>query len=128
MTDYIIIRRDSSKKTTTDQKRQSRGTWVTKVVVPLIRGQNCGVTVSDQGRGWQKAKGIQQVYSIMAAASSNHTPAAILHTTRRAIKYNLAAEVGELTHRHKAQRKTGNMENRGNREGRGREVTNRGNR
>ena len=33
----------------------------------------------------------------------------ILHTTRRTIKYNLAAEVGELTHRHKAHRETGNM-------------------
>ena len=64
----------------------------------------------------------------MAATNSNHTPAAILHTRRRAIKYNLTAEVGELTHRHKAQRETGNMGNNGNRKGMDREVTNRGDR
>ena len=71
-------------------------------------------------------KGIQHVDSTMAAASSNHSPAAILHTTRRAIKYNLAAVVGELTHRHKAHRETGNMGDLGDRERGGREVTNGG--
>ena len=63
----------------------------------LIEGQNCGMTVSEGSRGRWKAKKIQHVNSTMAAASSNHSPAAILHTTRNAIKYNLAAVVGELT-------------------------------
>ena len=128
MTDYIRIRRDSSKKTTTDQKRQPRVTWVTKAMVPLMRGQNGSVTVSDRGRGWRKAKGIQHVYSTMAAASSNHSPAAILHTTRRMIKYNLTVEVGELTHRHKAHRETWNVGTSGYRKESGREVIGKGDR
>ena len=84
-----------------------------KAVVPLMRGQNGGVTVSDQGRGWRKAQGIQHVYSTMAVASSNHSPAAILHTTRRTIKYNLAVEIGELTHRHKTHRERGTCDTAG---------------
>ena len=101
---------------------------MTKAVVPLMRGQNGGVTVSDRGRGWRKAKGIQRVNSTMAAASSNHSPAAILHTTRKTIKYILAAEVGELTHRHKAHKETWNMGHNRYREGSGREMTNGGDR
>ena len=75
-----------------------------ETVVPLMEGQNSSMTVSHWGRGRRKTKGIQRVDSTMAAANSNHTPAAILHTTRRVIKYNLAAKVGELTHKHKAKR------------------------
>ena len=63
---------------------------MTKAVVPLMRGQNGGVTVSDRGRGWRKTKGIQHVYSTMTTISSNHGPAVILHKTRM-IKSNLAA-------------------------------------
>ena len=59
----------------------------------------------------------------MAAASSNHSPVAILHTTNRAIKYNLAAVVSELTHRHKAHRETGNMRDLGYREGGSRQMS-----
>ena len=64
----------------------------------------------------------------MAAASSNHHPAAILHTTRSTIKYNLAVKVGELTNRHKAHREAGNMRNNRDIEGMGGEVTNGGDR
>ena len=70
-------------------------------------------------------KGIQHIDSTMAAASSNHSPVAILHTTNRAIKYNLAAVVSELAHRHKAHRETGNMRDLGYRGG-SRQMTNRG--
>ena len=59
---------------------------------------------------------------------SNHSPAAILHTTRRMIKYNLAAEVGELTHKHKAHKETWNMGHSGYRKESGREVTDGGDR
>ena len=62
---------------------------MTEAVVPLMEGQNNDMTVSDRGRGRWKMKGIQHVDSTMAAASSNHSPAVILHTTRRTIKYNL---------------------------------------
>ena len=62
----------------------------------------------------------------MAAASSNHRPAAILHTTRSTIKYNLTVKVGDLTNRHKAHREARYMGNNGNREGTGGEVTNGG--
>ena len=99
-----------------------------QAVVLLMRRQNCGVTVSDWGRWWLKMQGIQHVYSTMAAASSNHSPAAILHTTRRTIKYNLAAEVSELTHRHKAHRETWNMGHSGYIKGSGREMTDGGDR
>ena len=99
-----------------------------QAVVPLMRGQNCGVTVSDWGKGWRKTKGIQHVNSTMAAAISNHSPTVILHTIRRMIKYNLTAEVSELTHRHKAHRETWNVGHSGYRKGRGREVTDGGDR
>ena len=69
---------------------------MTETVVPLMEGQNSSMTVSNWGRGRRKSKGIQRVDSTMAADS----PAAILHTTRRAIKYNLTAKVGEPTPRH----------------------------
>ena len=72
---------------------------MTETVVPLMEGQNNSMTVSHRGRGRQKSKGVQRVDSTMAAANSNHSPAAILHTTRRTIKYNLAAEIDELTYR-----------------------------
>ena len=80
-----------------------------ETMVPLMEGYNSSMTVSHRGRGRRKSKGIQRVDSTMAATSSNHSPAVIFHTTRRTIKYNLATEVGELTHRHKAHRGTGNM-------------------
>ena len=128
MTDYIRTRRDSSKKTTMDQKDSREGHMGDQGGGALMGGQNDGVTVSDRGRGWRKAKGIQHVYCTMAAASSNHGPAAILHTTRKMIKYNLAAEVGELTHRHKAHRETWNVGHNEYRKGSGREVTDGGDR
>ena len=93
---------------------------MTQAMMPLVEGKNGGMAVSERRRGRWEAKRIQQVNSTMAAASSNHSPAAILHTTRKAIKYNLAAVVGELTHKHKTHRETGNMEDFGHREGRGR--------
>ena len=71
-------------------------------------------------------KGIQRVDSTIAAASSNHHPTAIQHTTRSTIKYNLTVKVGELTNRHKAHREAGNMRNRRDRDGIGGEVTNGG--
>ena len=82
---------------------------MTETVVPLMEGYNYSMTVCHRGRGRRKSKGIQRVDSTMAVANSNHSPAAILHTTRRTINYNLAAKVDELTHRHKTHRETGNM-------------------
>ena len=64
----------------------------------------------------------------MAAASSNHRPVAILHTTRSPIKHNLAPKVGKLTNRYKAHKEAGNMRNSRGREGMGGEVTNGGDR
>ena len=124
----IRPRTNSSEVTPTTQKQQPRRTWMTEAVVSLIEGQNGSVTVSHRGKGRWKAKGIQCINSNMAAASSNHSPAAILHMTRRAIKYYLTAEVGELTHRNKAHREMGNMRHNRDREGRGGEVTNEGDR
>ena len=86
------------------------------------------MTVGDRCRGRRKTKGIQRVDSTMAAANSNHCPAAILHTTRSTIKYNLTVKVGKLTNRHKARREAGNMRNSRNREGMGGEMTNGGER
>ena len=74
----------------------------------------------------REVKGIQHVDFTMAAASSNHSPAAILHTTNRAIKYNLAAVVSELAHKHKAHRKTGNVRDLGYKERGSGQVTNGG--
>ena len=64
----------------------------------------------------------------MAAANSNHRPAAILHTTRSTIKYNLIVKVGKMTNKYKAHREAGNMRNNRDREGMGGEVTNGGDR
>ena len=96
---------------------------MTKAVVPLMKRQNNGVTVENRSNRRWKTKGFQRVNSTMASTNSNHRPTAILHRTRRTIKYYLAAKVGKLTNRHKAHREAGNMGDLGYREGRCREVT-----
>ena len=86
---------------------------MTQAMMPLMKVQNGSMIVHVGGEGRWKAKRLQSIDPTMVSANSNHCSAAILHTTRSMIKYNLAVKISELTNKHEAHEKARDMENGG---------------